>query len=295
MRQQPIFPALTGRLGVLCWCLLAAWVLPAQQVTYVEYFVDVDRGFGRNTPVPVAPGANLTQSFSVPVAGLDFGFHRLYVRAKDANNHWSVTTVRSFYKEVFTQTPLPAGITRVEYFVDKDPGFGRGAAVPFSPGADLKNVSFNVSLDTLGEGFHKLYVRALNAGGQWSLASARTFYKEIFTGDPTKPANITRVEYFVDKDPGFGRGVNVPVAAAENLSDVAFNVPADTLSEGFHKLYVRALNAGGRWSLSGVRTFYKENFTIDPTKPVNITRVEYFVNDDPGFGEGTPEPVAAGE
>ena len=45
-------------------------------------------------------------------------------------------------------------INKVEYFFDTDPGFGNGTSVPVTPTPDLTNLSFNINIVTLPQGFH---------------------------------------------------------------------------------------------------------------------------------------------
>jgi hypothetical protein len=102
--------------------------------------------------------------------------------------------------------------------------------------------------------------------------------------------NINRVEYFLDTDPGFGNGINVPITGAPALNDLTFSVPLGTVSDGFHTLFVRSRDANNRWSITHARPFVKLAL---PASVVNLNRIEYFVDTDPGFGNGTNIPFTA--
>ena len=106
---------------------------------------------------------------------------------------------------------------------------------------------------------------------------------------PAKAQNIVKAEYFLNTDPGFGSGVNMPVTPSGNISNLSFNVPIGSLPTGFHTLYVRAKDANGRWSITNHKTFYKE--TVATVSLPNIVEAEYFFDTDPGFGRGTTIPV----
>ena len=98
--------------------------------------------------------------------------------------------------------------------------------------------------------------------------------------------NISRLEYFVDADPGFGQGIAVPVnAGVDETANFQFNI--STLSVGFHNLFMRTyvvpysvvadgqtIKKGG-WSLASIRTFYKENITTGNGSLPNIVAGEY--------------------
>ncbi|MFD2718219.1 T9SS type A sorting domain-containing protein [Hymenobacter monticola] len=280
-------------LALLLLLLIGGIVRSYGQATIAraEYFVDADPGFGAATAftLPSTPAADLSGlSASVALGGLSTGFHTLGVRSQDANGAWSLTNRRTFYYEPAALGTLP-NVTKVEYFIDADPGFGAATDVPVTPGTDLSGVAFNLSLSGLSAGFHQLGVRSRDASGQWSLTSRRTFYYEPAALN-TLP-NVTKVEYFIDSDPGFGAAVDVPVTAATDVSGVAFNVNISGLTAGFHQLGVRSQDANGQWSLTNRRTFYYEPAALN-TLP-NVTKVEYFIDAEPGFGNGTDVTVTA--
>ena len=49
---------------------------------------------------------------------------------------------------------------------------------------------------------------------------------------------ITRAEYFINNDPGYGLGETIPILSQTSLDLV---LPLDTLSSGLHTFYVRVL------------------------------------------------------
>lgn len=99
---------------------------------------------------------------------------------------------------------------------------------------------------------------------------------------------ITRLEYYFDSDPGFGNGVSIPVTAAVDLTR-DFTVPLNTISDGFHLLYIRA-KSNGLWSLPSSRLVMVQR-TAQTTSLFSIDRIEYFFDTDPGFGNGLSIPI----
>lgn len=292
--------------ATLCFFFLAVFCLQqksvAQQVTRVEYFIDADPGFGKGTAVPVTAATDVTSQFQVPVNTLTKGFHNLYVRsyvpphrtAADTlwKGGWSLTTVRNFYKEsILAQNSVAPNVTEGEYFIDTDPGFGRGKKIPLTPGINLSNLQFTFDVTGLTAGFHHLYVRFKNADGHWGQTNRRTFYKEMIAANNSTPANIVQGEYFVDTDPGFGKGKSIPVSPGVDLSGISFMADVSAIGEGFHRLYARFKNADGHWGLTNVRTFYKEKIKTSATVLPNVVKVEYYINTDPGYGKGKPVPL----
>lgn len=276
------------RILILCWLGLQS--IYAQNITQIEYFIDNDTGYGTGTPVSFTPGNTVSVDFSVNLSGaLSEGFHFLSVRAKDENNNWSIVGLRPFYNQIISNNTL-ANITAVEYFIDNDPGYGNGIGISFTATTALTQ-SFQISIPVnLSEGFHFLTLRAKDANNKWGIVGIRPFYNQIIPGNAL--ANISAVEYFIDNDPGFGSGTSVSFATNANVNQsFQISLPPN-LTEGFHFLSLRAKDANNKWSVVGVRPFYKQSLPNN-TLP-NIVALEYFIDTDPGFGSGTPVALTAG-
>ena len=67
------------------------------QITQMEYFFDMDPGFGNGTEVPLTPDSLLIENFMADVLALDVGEHLIFFRVKDENNRWSLSTVDRLY------------------------------------------------------------------------------------------------------------------------------------------------------------------------------------------------------
>ncbi len=278
-------PAPSGFLLLMLLMLVMAGNALAQNLVKVEYFYDTDPGFGAGTQVAVTPPApDLSNfSFSTSISGLNDGFHRLFVRAKDENGVWSFTHNRAFYKNTVT-TPL-YDLTKVEYFFNTDPGPGNGTNVPITAGPELSNLNFSIDISGLPDGFHHLYVRTKNQQGQWSITNRRPFLKQVIT--VSNPL-LTEAEYFFNTDPGFGQGTSVPITPNGSSAILDFSIDLSSLPDGFHHLYVRVKDTEGNWSLTSRRPFLKQNVTVP--NPL-LTKAEYFFDTDPGFGQGTSVPI----
>jgi hypothetical protein len=175
-------------------------------------------------------------------------------------------------------------ITKVEYFIDSDPGYGLATNIAVTPAPVLINVSAAIDISSIVPGLHYLFVRARDDSSAWSISSTLTFYKESMAVDPV---NITKLEYFIDNDPGFGQASNIPVTpAVKDSLTVGLNI--SSVTKGFHNLCLRARDQYGYWSVTQVKSFYKESMGVDDA---NITKLEYFIDTDPGFGKAKNIPV----
>ena len=216
-------------------------------ITKAEYFFDTDPGFGMGSDIPVVPAANISNfQYAIGLGSVAAGFHTLYIRTKDANNRWSLSQVKMFYKSAVSSSTVP-NITKAEYFFDTDPGFGMGSSIPVTSSPNINNLQVAIGLGTVAGGFHTLYVRAKDDHDRWSLCQVKPFYKSVINVGPLP--QITKVEYFFDGDPGFGMGINVPVTPSTNINNLSFTIDLSSLPLGVHTVWIRAKDANNKWSL----------------------------------------------
>lgn len=172
---------------------LYALLADAQEIQRMEYFFNADPGFGAAIPLDLTQTDRIEAAFTLSPNGLESGMHQLFIRVKDEQGNWSMTTSRIFFID-----PIPAAnvhLQQLEYFIDTDPGFGKGTRI------NLENQT-NITLDLTADlsdtdlefGFHQLYMRALDNQGQWSHTTKRIFYLQ--PGSPSL-AKITRLEYYL--------------------------------------------------------------------------------------------------
>ena len=170
-------------------------------------------------------------------------------------------------------------ISGMEYFIDSDPGYGNGIAIPTGGPTDTITISSSITLPGgLADGFHALSIRTLSDSGAWSIPESRTFMVQtIITNNP-----VSAMEYFFDTDPGVGNGIPISIGNSTDTVRLTLGVPLSSLDEGFHRMHVRAMNEGGTWSIRESRAFYVVEISLD-----NIAGYEYFWDSliSPGEGE----------
>ena len=190
---------------------------------------------------------------------------------------------------LFTSVLHAQKVNYMEYFFDSDPGLGRGNSILFT--SDLiVTATINVDIASLADGFHNLYVRAKDDSSKWSIPFYRAFYKSKIIADAAT-GNIVKAEYFLDSDPGINAGTDISITSDSLLSN-NFIVDLNSVSFGFHNLYVRVKNAYGNWSTPFYRPFYKSKIATDASMS-NIVKAEYFLDADPGLNSGTEIPVTS--
>jgi len=261
---------------------------PVANITDAEYFFDTDPGFGAATTATVTSGQNVTFSFNGSITSLTNGLHNLFVRTKDANGKWSLSTPQLFYKQAVINNPV-ANIASAEYFFDADPGFGNATSASVTAG-QMVTFAFTGNITSLSNGLHNLFVRTKDVNGKWSLTTPQLFYKQSLVSN-TVP-NLVAAEYYFDADPGFG---NATAAAITSGQTVTFSFVGNvaSLATGFHNLFVRTLDANGNWSHTVPKIFYIA--APPPGSIPNLVAAEYFFDTDPGFGLATAATLSAGQ
>ena len=173
-------------------------------------------------------------------------------------------------------------LTGGEYFFDTAPELGSGTQFSFAP-ADTINQTLNVSVTSLSSGFHYMFVRVKNAIGIWSHYEGRLFY--IISPAATNQPSLVAGEWFVDTDPGLGNGTAIAFSQNDTVNHVV-NIDVSVLSPGFHNMFVRVKNAIGIWSHYEGRLFYVMPAIVNQSHPMLVSG-EWFVDTDPGLGNGT--------
>ncbi len=275
------------------WSLDNKWLLVKPQLTVavpkvsaVEYYIDTDPGYGNAMPVAVTGATNIAdKTFAVNPSALSSGVHLIGIRARDANGHWSLDNKWLFVKP--QAAAALANINRAEYYIDTDPGYGNATAVGITAGTNISDKAFNINPATLSAGVHLVGIRARDAVGHWSLDNKWLFVK------PAGAVNVPKlklVEYYIDTDPGYGNAKAIPVAADTNASNISININPTTLSTGAHLLGIRAKDASGHWSLDNKWLFI--NPAAQDTVLPNLKQVEYYIDTDPGWGKGIPIAIS---
>lgn len=102
--------------------------------------------------------------------------------------------------------------------------------------------------------------------------------------------NIAGAEFYIDTDPGQGQGT--PAVAKDGNFDqkieaLVCDMDTSQLAAGQHTLYIRAMDANGHW---GTPRQYRFEVRNTP----RIAAAEYFIDNDPGIGNGIPLSASDG-
>jgi hypothetical protein len=230
---------------ITIWLLVLYSLSNAQTVTQVEYAYDVDLGVAKNTVINVNPQqADVNFAFTIPSTGLTPGYHKLYLRTKNSDGHWSQTSIR------LVDVPFPSNlyiINRGEYFFDIDPGFGNATPITISPQQDVILQNFTAATASLTPGYHKLYIRVRDGLGNWT----HTMFRNVDIMNTLSIGSIERIEYFLNTDPGVGNAGGTIVSNPQSDGSFTITIPQNQLQNGLDTLYFRVKDNGEKnWSLT---------------------------------------------
>lgn len=178
-----------------------------------------------------------------------------------------------------------------EYFVDTDPGEGLATPLAASDGSYdewIESAVQSISSSGLSPGSHTVYVRFRHRDGGWSAP----FGLGIAIGAPPGTAThltVLSAEYYVDTDPGEGNATMILALDGnfdEVMEDVMANLNSAALAPGIHTVFVRFRHRDGTWS-SSVGMSLTVGAQPAATTHLTVQAGEYFVDTDPGQGQGT--------
>ena len=197
------------------------------------------------------------------------------------NRKWPTRLFLGFALMCLSLLTYGQNINKVEYFIDADPGFGSGTQVAFTPNPDVSNLTFNINIASLDDGFHRLNLRSRDDNGVWSHTYSKLLFKEAM---PSTLPIVNYVEYFIDNDPGIGSAISVALSPSSDIQGLAFVASLAAYQDGFHTLFMRARDNEDQWSITNRWMFYKE---LIPDTAQDIVKVEYYLDSDPGEGLAT--------
>jgi hypothetical protein len=254
-------------------------------IVEAEYYFNTDPGFGNGISINVANLDNLDEDYIISTSALPVGTHRMFMRVKNSNNRWSLYTHKMF-KIADVPFTNQADIVEAEYYFNTDPGFGNGTSIDVAD-MDALDEDFIISTSGLPIGTHRMFMRVKNSSNRWSLYTHKMF--RVSDVPLTNDADIVEAEYYFNTDPGFGNGTSIDVADIDAL-DEDFLISTSGLPIGTHRMFMRVKNSNDLWSLYTNKVFRVGDvpFTNDAT----IVAAEYFIDVDPGFGNGTAVDIS---
>jgi len=247
----------------------------SRDITHVEYQFD-------NLPatlVDIGNNFEIDYYALLPVGGLTPNQnHKFTVRYLDEDGRWSNPEARYFFAiQLEGGTVEYYDITHIEYSFDGV----NPVAVDVTDGQSINYSALIASLGLTVNQTHKLSVRYLDSRGYWSNPEARyVFVHEELDGTLTM-LNVAAVEYWIDSN----APLQVDIADAANVNFASL-VP-HFVGPGPHNFYLRYVSAEGVRSNTEKLPFFVWT-GAGASNTARLNGAEYFVNADPGVGNGVP-------
>lgn len=229
-------------------------VIRGQNITAGEYYINS----GSAVPITIGPPGDEVTAIITP--SLSDG-DTVRVRFQSSTGEWSAL------RTIIFSVPYPSSsfsLTEGEYRINS----GAWTALPSLPSATFSPPGFGPG-DTIR-------VRYKSSSGLWS-AQRALIYR---TPSPTSENKLTQLEWSVNS--GTPNTLNI----SPTLSEDVRTIQPGTLNEG-DTIKVRYKSWNGLWSETR-RMVYKRAYPVAENR---ITHGEWFLNSDPGEGNGTPVTI----
>jgi hypothetical protein len=226
-----------------------------------------------------ADAASLDINETVATAGLAFGLHKIAIRLYDDLNRLGAATIGYF----FAIDPANPGqirlVTRYEYRIDN----GSWNAVDI-PDAAMANIVREIPTAGLTFGLHRLDMRPaddLNRTG----AVTNGYFFIVDTANPPVARLVTQIQYwFNSNSPTI---LDLTDSPSVNLDQV---LATAGLPIGLNRLSLQAIDDLGRLGPVTSNNLIVTS-PFGPGAPRTVAAAEYFMNADPGAGNGVSIPL----
>lgn len=275
-------------LFILLLTTLLACSAFGQSITQAEYYVDTDPGAGNGTPFTLSHTGSDSAwaAFSFQAGALSPGMHRLFVRYRDDSALWSKPVAAYYFILGASSSNFQArSLTAAEYFVDTDPGVGSGTPFTLShTGADSAWSIFNIpNAGSFPPGMHRIFARYRGNTGVWTGAEGRYYFLVGPNSSNYQPLLLTHWRFHFDTLAA--ATVDIPDSGTVNVAQA---VSSAGLPRGLHRFYSGFRDSRGIWSPEEGRYVFIASAPPTPFVSNHLAGGEYFVNVDPGVGNGIP-------
>jgi hypothetical protein len=272
----------------------------AFDINKYSFYIDSIKVVNEQVANFAATSNNVSPIQAINLTGTISGVHQLYAKVTNTNGNPSIINLGNFYMEggnsAYPNAPTAAAdINKYSFYIDSI-RLVNEQVVSFT--ASNNNVSPTQAINLTGtaSGVHQLYAKVTNINGNPSIINLGNFYMEgnnLYQNTPTSAVNINRYEFYIDSV----RTTNIqPLSFTATANNATTSTPIDLTNvlPGVHQLYARVFNVNNVPSIVNLGNFTMNQTFVYPNVPAavpNIANMEYFLDNDPGYGLGTPIAV----
>ncbi len=272
----------------------------ASNINKYSFYIDSVRNVNEQAQSFAATNNNTIAPTPISLTGVVSGVHQLYTKVTDVTGKPSIINVGNFYMtgdNLYQNTPpVATNINKYSFYIDSVSNVNEQAN-SFAATNNNSVAPPPISLTGVTTGVHQLYAKVTDINGKPSINNIGNFYMEgdnLYQNAPPAAVNINRYEFYVDSV----TNVNIqPLSFTAGLSNVtpSTNIDLAGVIPGVHYLYARVFDVNNKPSIVNLGSFAMDQIfrypNAAPAAPP-IANMEYFLDNDPGYGLGTAITVS---
>ena len=261
----------------------------SMQTNIVNIEYNVNSQLNPSGTISVTPNTEIIQSHIIDISNLNNGLHRLYVNAIDSHSKSGIVQNKFFFINRHKKEDLPKKMTKIECFLDEDPGIGQGIiySIDYNNFDNTIQVSINsddIVSKVINQGLHRLYFRVKNEFDQWGVPQYKYLFFQNENNHESQQTNIVNIEYFFDSIISVENSNVISLTPASEIIENR-NIDISSLKNGLHRLYVYAIDEHGSYGIIQNKYFLINDYNVQDS-PEMISELELFIDQDPGFNNG---------
>jgi hypothetical protein len=273
----------------------------AVDINKYNFYIDSVTGVNELTQSFTAASTNSIPSQSITLGATPAGVHQLYAKVTTTNGVASIVNLGNFYLEgsgfQFNNIPTAAvDINTYSFYIDSVTNVNE-IVQSFAAASTNTIPAQSIALGSTAAGVHQLYAKVTTTTGVPSIVNLGNFYLEglgfQFNNTPTSAPNINRYTFFIDSVTSTNEQPLSFTPASTNTTP-SNAIDLSGVLPGVHQLYAKVFDAAGKQSIVNLGNFsMTQNFLFPaaPTAAPPVSDLEYYIDDDPGFGLASPITV----
>jgi transcription elongation factor Elf1 len=271
----------------------------ATNINRYSFYIDSVSNVNEQAQSFAATNINTTAPSPISLAGVVSGVHQLYAKVTDINGKPSIINVGDFYMtgdNLYQNAPPAAtNINKYSFYIDSVSNVNEQVN-SFAATSNNTAAPPAISLTGVNSGVHQLYAKVTDLNGKPSIMNIGNFYMEgdnLYQNASPAAVNINRYEFYIDSV----TNVNIqPLSFAAGLNNVTPSTSIDLAGviPGVHYLYARVFDVNNKPSIVNLGSFAMDQifrYQNAAAAAPPIANMEYFLDNDPGYGLATPITV----
>jgi transcription elongation factor Elf1 len=265
-----------------------------------SFYIDSVSTINEQPQTFTATSNNTVAPSPISLTGVVSGVHQLYAKVTALDGKPSIFSIGNFYMEgnnlYQNALPIAINIDKYSFYIDSVSNVNEQIQL-FTATNNNTVAPSPVSLTGVASGVHQLYAKVTATNGKPSIFNIGNFYMEgdnLYQNAPPAAVNINRYEFYIDSV----TNVNIqPLSFTTGLNNItpSTNIDLAGVIPGVHYLYARVFDVNNKPSIVNFGSFLMDQIfryqNVPAAAPV-IANMEYFLDNDPGYGLAIPITVS---